>query len=211
MLEESLFFPLLARREKYSVKRDGSYYANYSHYREEIREDCLGRCIYCDTHENELDGSSSMNLDHFRPKDYPQFKDLVNDPNNLVWACGACNRAKWNHWPAIGTDDLLLDDQGFIDPFKDDRHDYFRVQENGEIVGLKPPSEYLIGLLFLNRPFLIKRRINRKLSSELVPSLKKQIDDLESKTNLTDIEKEQLKVFKISLELTIERLDFSLR
>lgn len=58
MLEERLFFPLLKRREQYSVKRDGKYYADYSRYKEEIRVDCLGRCVYCDTHENELNAQA---------------------------------------------------------------------------------------------------------------------------------------------------------
>ncbi len=68
MKVEALFFPLLKRRKQYKTKRDGNYYANYNEYRQEIREDCLGRCVYCDRHENEIGGSESMKLDHFRPE-----------------------------------------------------------------------------------------------------------------------------------------------
>jgi 5-methylcytosine-specific restriction endonuclease McrA len=84
MANEPLFFPRLSRRGEYRRTRSGGYYADYSEYKQEIREDCLGRCVYCDTHENETGGAESMELDHFRPKKYPEYANLINNPHNLV-------------------------------------------------------------------------------------------------------------------------------
>ena len=119
MANETLFFPTLSRRCEYSKTRSGGYYADYDRYRQEIREDCLGRCVYCDTHENETGGSESMELDHFRPQIYSEFAQLSNDPHNLLWACRGCNRLKWHHWPALGTEGTVNGEEGFIDPFKE--------------------------------------------------------------------------------------------
>ena len=211
MLEERLFFPLLKRREQYSVKRDGKYYADYSRYKEEIRVDCLGRCVYCDTHENELNGPSSMALDHFRPKDHEQFTDLISDPHNLVWACSACNRAKWNYWPALGTDEAMVNGEGFIDPFIEDRTTYFDVADDGEIVAVKPPAKYIIELLNLNRPTPVQRRKARLVASQLLPLLTQDIARLEMMNKLSDKEQEELRLKKLSLELTSIKLDFILK
>ena len=68
MPTDCLFFPKLRRRKQYRTNRDGEYYANYQEYKQEIRQDCLGRCVYCDCHENELSGQTGMDIDHFRPK-----------------------------------------------------------------------------------------------------------------------------------------------
>lgn len=211
MPEERLFFPLLKRREQYSVKRNGEYYADYGYYKEEIRVDCLGRCVYCDTHENELNGPSSMALDHFRPKDYEQFTALISDPHNLVWACSACNRAKWNYWPALGTDETVLNGEGFIDPFLEDRTTYFYVADDGEIVAIKPPAKYVIELLNLNRPTPVQRRKARLVASQLLPLLKQEIARLEMMNELSDKEQEALGMMKRSLELTSIKLDFTLK
>ena len=57
MPADCLFFPNLRRREQYRTNSNGEYYANYQEYKQEIRKDCLGRCVYCDLHENELGGN----------------------------------------------------------------------------------------------------------------------------------------------------------
>ncbi len=181
MAHDPFSFPPIARRQNYIKTQKGTYYANYQKYKQEIREDCLGRCVYCDSHENETGGQESMQLDHFRPQMYPEFDHLKNDPNNLVWACGGCNRLKYLHWPALGTPDTVNGVEGFIDPFQDNRREYFDVLPNGKLRPLKPPAEYKIRILALNRP--IKRRIRefrqiqRLLLEEFVSQIQK-IEDL---------------------------------
>lgn len=210
MSKKSLFFPILKRRSQYRTKKNGDYYADYKEYKQEVREDCLGRCVYCDSHENELGGPSSMNLDHFRPKKYAQFRHLVNDPHNLVWACGACNRGKSDHWPALGTDGTVVGDEGFIDPFAENRHDYFEVSSNGKLVALKPPAKYMIALLALNRPHA---KIKRKLRSQaytLIPKLDERISELEQQAGLTAQQQQELVLLRQSRAGLQKCLDFRL-
>ncbi|MBN1795912.1 MAG: HNH endonuclease [Sedimentisphaerales bacterium] len=161
----SPFFPELNRRAEYQVKSNGNYY-QYSHYRQEIREDCLGRCVYCDGHENELGGIDSMVLDHFRPTKYEEHKHLKNDPNNLVWACPGCNHLKSSHWPALGMQETFVDNTGFIDPFNENLNEYFKIKDDGSIVALKPPANYKIKLLSLNR--ITRKRIRELRNIKLL-------------------------------------------
>ena len=73
-----MFYPKLQRRDNYKLKKEGGFYS-YSAYYDEVLEDCLKRCVYCDITLEEL-GYEGVHLDHFRPQDY--CKSLVNDPNN---------------------------------------------------------------------------------------------------------------------------------
>lgn len=143
MVTDRIFFPLLARREQYSVHEE------YTGYRQEIREDCRGRCVYCDLHENEIGGSDEMTLDHFRPRAH--YSHLIHDPNNLVLACRGCNVLKGSFWPARGGLGTFVGSQGFIDPFSEDRLDYFEVLQTGELRALRNPAQSMIDHLLLNR------------------------------------------------------------
>lgn len=209
METHDLFFPLLRRRESYKTKKDGDHYADYNKYRQEIREDCLGRCVYCDSHENEIGGPESMKLDHFRPKKH--FEHLVNDPHNLVWSCESCNRKKWDHWPALGISGTVLNGEGFIDPFEENRLEYFEVCQDGELIPLKPPATYMISLLVLNRILLKTIRKWRYQAQELLPRLELEITKLEQIDTLTDEQKNLLDILSKSKGMNQERLDFSLR
>lgn len=175
------FFPLLARRAAYSLRRDGKTYT-YSRYRVEIEEDCLFRCFYCDCHEKENGGKPNMRLDHFRPKGLAMFQHLKNEPKNLVYACHNCNQRKWDHWPAGNGDTTIVGREGFIDAFVSDRLNYFRVDRKGVVHAKKDPADYLIRLLELNRPLLKRLRERRLLIAETLPQLRRQAGEL-SKTH----------------------------
>lgn len=176
---DSLFYPVLQRRLNYTTKADGTYYV-YSKYKQEIREDCIGRCVYCDTHENEAGGMECMELDHFRPQKYDEHKHLVNDPNNLIWTCRGCNRFKSDHWPALGTSNTFLGDEGFIDAFVENRRDYYEVLPDGKIVAIKPPAQYVITYLALNRPTRKRLRELRYLKLSWIQEFEEQITKLSS-------------------------------
>src|SRR6266487_2045748 len=107
-----LYFPRLRRRATYSAFR------KYNEYRQEIRIDCQGRCVYCDAHENEIGGIEFMTLDHFKPKD--KYTHLKNKPANLLWSCYICNHSKGSLWPAYGTLLNMISGNGFVDPFQED-------------------------------------------------------------------------------------------
>ena len=181
---KDIFFIELQRRLQYSEKRNGEYYADYSHYRQEIREDCKGYCVYCDCHENEVGGAEHMNLDHFWPQDL--FPCLDSDPNNLVWACGGCNRLKSNHWPAYENGTTYIDKEGFVDRFEEDIWNYINIDESGHLHPISDPATYFIGLLELNRPLRKKIREDRLIKAQLILEFDEKI--LEMQTWLNDCE-----------------------
>jgi len=204
MANESLFFPRLSRRKQYTKTRNGRYYADYTMYKQEIREDCLGRCVYCDSHENETGGAESMDLDHFRPKKYAEFAHLTNDPHNLVWACRGCNRFKGSHWPAIGTEGTVKGEEGFIDPFAENRLDYFQVFPGGKVDSIKPPGNYIIKLLALNRFSRKRLRELRIIKESWIKEFQKEIKKLQ---HLVQIEKRLSSEAKAAFSKHIHRLN----
>lgn len=171
-MTSKFFFPRLARRRNYRLTNRDGYYADYHEYREEIREDCQNRCYYCDSHENEVGGTEHMQLDHFRPKSLPEYLNIVNDPNNLVYACAGCNRFKSDDWPAQGLVGTINGNAGYIDRFdrsSGDLHKYIRIEENGVIVAIQIPAGHMITQLALNRYTRIRlRELRLKRSAVLI-------------------------------------------
>jgi hypothetical protein len=170
-----LFFPSIKRRNDYPKSNRGEFYADYAVYREHIRQDCLGRCVYCDSHENENGGPKHMNLDHFRPKSLLRFSYLINDPGNLVWTCSGCNSLKGNKWPDENLDDCVIGNIGFVDPFLENYKNYFEIQPDGSLKPKKSPAEYMIAILALNRPSKRKIRELRLIKYQLIDEFDKEI------------------------------------
>ena len=209
MPTDCLFFPKLRRRKQYCTNRNGEYYTNYREYKQEIRRDCLGRCVYCDLHENELGGQTVMEIDHFRPRG--KFPRLANNPHNLVWSCATCNNKKSNHWPALGTNDTFVGNKGFIDSFEENRLDYFEVGSDGTIIPLKPPAKYIIELLRPNRGAPKRTRKLRNDAYEQVRQFEKDIAALEELNGLSNEQAEKLSKLRKVKDHIQTRLDFSLR
>lgn len=178
-----MFYALISRRKQYSfrsTKQDAVFYS-YEYYREhfhtEIAEDCAFRCVYCDSHENEVGGREAMEIDHFRPWSLPIFSSLRNDPNNFVHSCRRCNQLKWNHWPSK-TDDCHSHGVGFIDPFCKNRTSYFFVNEDGSLSNKIAPSEYVSRLLQLDRPYLRLLRTRRILRKKVNQYIEKMLPEI---------------------------------
>lgn len=167
------FFAPLKRRAAYTVNRTkkGDKFYSYEYFREhlrdEIAEDCACRCVYCDSHEMHVGGRESMELDHFRPWSRPEFAHLKNDPANFHHACGRCNRLKGAAWPSTHETEPHDGTVGFVDPFTDDRRQYFDVRDDGTLVCKKHPATYIAKLLQLDRPLLKLLRLRRILRAEL--------------------------------------------
>jgi len=161
-----MFYPKLTRRENYKTKKNGEWYSSNRYYRKEILVDCQYRCVYCDITKSEIGGDDFLQLDHFRPQSL--FPELGNNPTNLVAACPVCNRNKSNHWP-VGKDvkESYSGQVGFIDPFEEESTSYFHITAKGFIEPLKPPAEYIIKILRLNRDGSVYKRKARMLSKEL--------------------------------------------
>lgn len=193
----AIFYPALKRRTKYTASARGTYYS-YSICHDEIRGDCLHRCVYCDLHEDEVGGPMAMEIDHFRPK--AQFSHLANDPTNLVLACRPCNRRKGSAWPARPLTACHSQGKGFVDPFKKKRSHYFEVGVDGTLLGKKEPASYVIDLLNLNRALCKSLRACRIEVSKTMPALVKcraELKRISQKTGALD-KKEQATVRTIT-------------
>ncbi len=141
------------------------------------------RCVYCDSHQDTIGGPEAMQLDHFRPwnkgfgrEKTRHFAHLVDEPTNLVHACGVCNRFKAARWPTEDIDLPHDHEKGWLDPFAEIRSDFLFVNANGSLVEGKPPGNYLIKTLRLNRPLLMRQRellnIVATLEQEQIPRLR---------------------------------------
>lgn len=151
--------------------RSASEYYSYDHFRQhyhhEIAEDCAERCVYCDSHEDEVGGREATQIDHFRPHSLPEFEHLKDVPTNFHHSCARCNNWKRAKWPSKNPDAPHDGRVGFIDPFNDDRRHYFEVQSDGELRAIHPVGDYLIKLFALNRPFLRLQRLRRILRAQI--------------------------------------------
>jgi hypothetical protein len=180
------FFAPLKRRAKYSLKQAQGTETFYSyeyyrdHFRGEIAEDCACRCVYCDSHEMEVGGRESMELDHFRPWSRAEFKHLKDNPANFHHACGRCNRLKGAKWPSTHKTEPHDGKVGFIDPFVDDRRRYFRVNADGSLTCQQHPATYLVKLLQLDRPLLKLLRVRRILRQEVAAYIEKVLPEFEA-------------------------------
>ncbi|MEW6499702.1 MAG: HNH endonuclease [Cyanobacteriota bacterium] len=195
--------PRLRRRKIYTDK-----------FREEIRQDCQRRCVYCDIHEMEAGGKESMTLDHLRPQ--KKYAALQRDPKNLLWACLKCNNLKGDDWPAYGLADgaTINGEAGYIDPLEVDRRDYFELMDDGSFKARKVPAAYIIYSLALNRPFLRYIRRRRDLIYESLLLLEKHFEaeievfsDILKDETVSDLDKgrwlQERKRFEAFLELVL--------
>jgi 5-methylcytosine-specific restriction endonuclease McrA len=201
------FFAPLKRRAEYSMKvsKKGKTFFSYEHYREhfqnEIAEQCVYRCVYCDSHESEVGGRESMELDHFRPWSLPAFAHLKNDPANLHHACGRCNRLKSSRWPSTKVNEPHDNLLGFIDPFLDDRRHYFGVNNDGSLACKQHPATYMVRLLELNRPLLRLLRLRRILRHEIAAYIAKMLPEINAvKAGGGSLTREQLAEAWLKLE-----------
>ncbi len=178
-MNNDLFFPRLTRRDSYSTKTNGKYYKTYTFYRNEIAQDCKNRCIYCDIKENEI-GFEGFVLDHFRPQLH--FPDLISNPKNLVLSCPKCNRFKSDRWD-IDFDCSDTHDEmcGFIDPFIESRLQYFSIEDDGNLLFIKPLALYLEKIFFLSRPSRKKVRHLRILKDTISIKIDDMLKEFSSK------------------------------
>jgi 5-methylcytosine-specific restriction endonuclease McrA len=159
------FFQALKRRDQYETDPESGGYYEYPRYRQAIAEDCLFRCVYCDSHEDMIGGREAMEIDHFKPwgkkfkpEQEQKFSHLKHEPSNLVHSCGVCNGFKWSHWPTEDPSVCFDHEKGWVDPFELVRADFFAVEQDGTVSPIKAPAQFQISKLRLNRPLLKRQR-----------------------------------------------------
>ena len=108
-----------------------------------------------------MGGREQMQIDHFRPYTRAGFESLKDTPANFHHSCARCNSLKSDKWPSTSHTEPHDGIVGFVDPFADNRRLYFRVADDGELIPLRPPANYLIRVLALNRRHLKLLRLRR--------------------------------------------------
>ena len=135
--------------------------------REALAEMTQRHCSYCDRFP--MDSPSVEQIDHFKPKSWPAFYELVCNWENLFFTCSGCNNAKLATWePAL----LRPDDAEFAF----DRYFEYRA-DTGEIKPNQAASDddqhranRTIELLKLNRPGLCIDRAKAAKNYPRLPS-----------------------------------------
>lgn len=114
------------------------------------------RCSYCDGHP--IDAVGEDQIDHFCPKSWPEFFELVCTWTNLFLTCNACNKAKLDTWHEL----LLRPDAA---DYSFERYFEYRFV-TGELrpnAAASPQdqarADKTIELLHLNRPGACKMRM----------------------------------------------------
>ena len=127
---------------------------HYRKYKNNLRDDFLARCGYCDANDEYFGGVNGSHIDHFAPKSI--FPDLERNYDNLVYSCPFCNRAKSNKW--VGNDASIPNDgmRGFVDPCDRALDIHIGRDVFGSIVACTPLGEFIVDNLRLK---LLRHRI----------------------------------------------------
>lgn len=157
----------------------------YPDWKPLIAKEGYYQCVYCAIHESSFGGFRNFHVEHYRPKS--KFKKLLNDINNLYYACAICNTFKSDDWPAEPKKDLS--NCSYPNPSMTDYNELFMHSgTGGALTANYVASKYILEKLYLNRPQLIMERrlyfISTRLQ-RLVTSIKQSIP------NLADIETEE--------------------
>lgn len=138
----------------------------YSDWKEIVRAECKGQCVYCSINEGGFGGVRNFHLDHYRPK--KKFEHLTNVIENIFYSCSICNSFKGADWPCEPACDHSS--CAFPDPSIVNYSDIFSVTDRKEIVSSFVAGKYLIERLFINRPQLVmwRRRVSILIDVELL-------------------------------------------
>ena len=136
------------RRELVSLVDGG-----YASYRSFVREDFRRCCAYCLLHEFWAGGERNFELDYLRP--VSRFPHLLNDYQNLFYACHVCNQVKSDHWPRPA---LEAEGIGFVNLCDSDWEAHYRLSADGALEPLTASARYTITTLRLNSPHFVSFR-----------------------------------------------------
>ena len=150
--------------------------------RRRLRERFGFACGYCGVTES--DDGALLTTDHFQPRT----QGGSNEPDNLVYACHACNEFKGDYRQATGTRRILH-------LGRDDLSAYVAENADATLRGLTPTGVFHIERLRLNRPALLEhRRARRRLATAQAEqrALLEQLGQLESQVNQLTMQLEAL-------------------
>lgn len=118
--------------------------------REKVRIRANFACEFCGV--SEADTGGLLTIDHFQP----QSKGGSDDLANLIYCCVRCNNYKFNYFPDSSDEPHLWNPR--IEPASL----HFILLENGQLQHLTEKGQFTIVRLHLNRPALIKHRLQKQ-------------------------------------------------
>lgn len=131
-------------------------------WKQQIADQCDGRCVYCAIGESRFGGIRNFHVEHFRPK--KRFEALENEITNLYLACAICNVLKGDDWPADPAADHSV--ATYPDPALTDYNKLLSVSPTThEVAAVTLSGKYMIERVLLNRAQLV---LERRLSAAVV-------------------------------------------
>src|SRR5882724_10424490 len=111
--------------------------------RETLRRRFQFRCGYCGVRERDV--GAELTVDHFRPRS----KGGLDEPENWVYSCHACNEFKGDCWQP--------DEQcRVLNPLQDKVTRHMIQEADGRLRGLTETGTFHIDRLHLNRRQLVE-------------------------------------------------------
>ncbi|WP_151999504.1 MULTISPECIES: HNH endonuclease [unclassified Imperialibacter] len=145
---------------------------SYQDWKPQLADEGRFQCVYCAIHENNFGGTRNFHVEHYRPKSIARFRHLIDDFNNLYYACSICNCFKGNDWPNDPPSNPSIPLVYYPEPSKMDYNKLFVVREDWIINGQSVAAKYLVEKLYLNRPQLILERRSKFLLNRLEKEVK---------------------------------------
>jgi uncharacterized protein (TIGR02646 family) len=145
----------------------------YPEYRQQLRKDFFYSCAYCTMTEFEAQ-SLRMTIDHYEPRNAR--RDLENDYNNLMYACGVCNERKGDRSPPP---EARADGHRFFRADTEPRADHFEL-DGIDLKSRTNVGEFTIKMLDLNSERLQHVRDVRERMSKCLPLIAEGILALRS-------------------------------
>jgi hypothetical protein len=99
----------------------------------------------------ETDAGARLTADHY----HPRVRGGTDDPENLVYACHACNGYKGDHWQPDSEERILH-------PLRDNLGEHYREAEDYRLLPLTVTGTFHITRLRLNRAELVFQRARRQ-------------------------------------------------
>jgi uncharacterized protein (TIGR02646 family) len=74
-------------------------------YVQQLHQACHHKCAFC---ESKPKATSSLQVEHYRPKGNPEFEALMFEWENWLSSCASCNSQKWQHFPFCHGEPCLI-------------------------------------------------------------------------------------------------------
>lgn len=165
---------MLSIKEKIPIRSySGEKWITNKTNKKYLAKDFEHRCAYCDDLDKYNGGERSYHVEHFAPKE--KFPELKFTYDNLLYACPYCNESKSDAWPSDEATINVVNNEGFLDPCKDEYYKNLYRNEDGSIGYSTELGKYIYTKLNL---CLKRHQVNYNLNQ-----INKRIDALQEMIN----------------------------